>query len=80
MDTTTIAETMERGIARLKVARPRLTSRIERAEHILVTQLHHERQPPGEGSRSCGRLPLVRGPLRLEALPELSGGPGGLEL
>ena len=39
MDTTTIAETMERDIARLKSARPRLTSRIERAEHILVTQL-----------------------------------------
>jgi hypothetical protein len=39
MDTTTIAETMERDVARLKSARPRLTSRIERAEHILVTQL-----------------------------------------
>ena len=39
MDTTTIAETMERDIARLKAARPTLTSRIERAEHILVTQL-----------------------------------------
>jgi hypothetical protein len=39
MDTTTIAETMERDIARLKSARPRLTSRIERAEHILVAQL-----------------------------------------
>jgi hypothetical protein len=39
MDTTTIAETMERDIARLKSARPRLKSRIERAEHILVTQL-----------------------------------------
>jgi hypothetical protein len=39
MDTTTIAEIMERDIARLKSARPHLTSRIERAEHILVTQL-----------------------------------------
>lgn len=39
MDTTTIAETMERDIARLKAARPHLSSRIERAEHILVTQL-----------------------------------------
>jgi len=39
VDTTTIAETMERDIARLKAARPRLTRRIERAEHILVTQL-----------------------------------------
>jgi hypothetical protein len=39
MDTTTIAETMERDIARLKSLRPRLTSRIERAEHILGTQL-----------------------------------------
>ncbi len=39
MDTTTIAETMERDIARLKSARPQLASRIERAEHILVSQL-----------------------------------------
>jgi hypothetical protein len=39
MDTTTIAETMERDIARLMAARPHLVSRIERAEHILVTQL-----------------------------------------
>ncbi len=39
MDTITIAETMERDIARLKAARPRLESRIARAEHILVTQL-----------------------------------------
>lgn len=39
MDTTTIAEIMERDIARLKAARPQLTSRIERAEHILVSQL-----------------------------------------
>jgi uncharacterized Zn finger protein len=39
MDTISVAETMERDIARLKAARPRLTSRIERAEHILVTQL-----------------------------------------
>jgi len=39
MGTTTIAETMERDIARLKAARPHLGSRIERAEHILVTQL-----------------------------------------
>ena len=39
MDTTTIAEIMERDIACLKSARPRLASRIERAEHILVTQL-----------------------------------------
>jgi len=30
---------MERDIARLKAARPRLASRVERAEHILVTQL-----------------------------------------
>jgi hypothetical protein len=39
VDTTTIAEIMERDIARLKSARPQLASRIERAEHILVTQL-----------------------------------------
>jgi hypothetical protein len=39
VDTTTIAEIMERDIARLKAARPRLRSRIERSEHILVTQL-----------------------------------------
>ncbi len=39
VDTTTIAEIMERDIARLKSARPHLTSRIERAEHILVAQL-----------------------------------------
>jgi hypothetical protein len=39
VDTTTIAEVMERDIARLKAARPHLASRIERAEHILVTQL-----------------------------------------
>lgn len=39
MDTTSIAETMEREISRLKAARPKLASRIERAEHILVTQL-----------------------------------------
>src|SRR5215212_7209200 len=30
---------MERDVARLKSARPHLASRIERAEHILVTQL-----------------------------------------
>jgi hypothetical protein len=30
---------MERDITRLKAARPNLVSRIERAEHILVTQL-----------------------------------------
>jgi len=39
MDTQSLAEIMERDIARLKAARPRLASRIERAEHILVTQL-----------------------------------------
>ena len=39
MDTQSLAEIMERDIARLKTARPRLSSRIERAEHILVTQL-----------------------------------------
>jgi hypothetical protein len=39
MDTISVAETMERDIARLKAARPKLASRIERAEHILVTQL-----------------------------------------
>jgi len=39
MDTTTIAEIMERDIARLKSVRPHLASRIERAEHILVAQL-----------------------------------------
>jgi hypothetical protein len=39
VDTTTIAETMERDIARLKSARPHLGSRIERAEHILDAQL-----------------------------------------
>src|SRR5215216_2729397 len=38
-DTTTIAEIMERDVARLKAARPHFGSRIERAEHILVTQL-----------------------------------------
>jgi hypothetical protein len=39
VDVTSVAEIMERDIARLKSARPKLTSRIERAEHILVTQL-----------------------------------------
>ncbi len=39
MDTISVAENMERDIARLKAARPRLAGRIERAEHILVTQL-----------------------------------------
>jgi len=39
MDTTTIAANMERDIARLKAARPQLVGRVERAEHILVTQL-----------------------------------------
>ncbi len=39
MDTQSVAEIMERDIARLKAARPHLGSRIERAEHILVTQL-----------------------------------------
>jgi hypothetical protein len=39
MDTISVAETMERDIARLKSARPHLGSRIERAEHILVSQL-----------------------------------------
>ena len=42
MDTQSLAEIteiMERDIARLKAARPHLASRIERAEHILVTQL-----------------------------------------
>ena len=39
MDKQSVAEIMERDIARLKTARPHLASRIERAEHILVTQL-----------------------------------------
>jgi len=39
MDTQSVAEIMERDIARLKAARPHLASRIERAEHILVTHL-----------------------------------------
>jgi hypothetical protein len=39
VDVTSVAEAMERDIARLKAARPNLGSRIERAEHILVTQL-----------------------------------------
>ena len=39
MDTLSIAETMERELDRLRTARPRLASRIERAEHILVTQM-----------------------------------------
>jgi len=39
MDKQSVAEIMERDIARLKAARPHLGSRIERAEHILVTQL-----------------------------------------
>jgi len=39
VDTISVAETMERDITRLKAARPNLVSRIERAEHILVTQL-----------------------------------------
>lgn len=39
MDTTTIAEKMEKDLQRLRTARPALDSRISRAEHILVTQL-----------------------------------------
>jgi len=39
MDKQILAEIMERDIARLKAFRPHLASRIERAEHILVTQL-----------------------------------------
>jgi hypothetical protein len=39
MDASSVTEVMERDIARLKTARPKLASRIERAEHILVTQL-----------------------------------------
>jgi hypothetical protein len=39
VDKQSLAEIMERDIARLKAARPSLASRIERAEHILVTQL-----------------------------------------
>ena len=39
MDTQSLAEIMEREISRLKAFRPHLASRIERAEHILVTQL-----------------------------------------
>jgi len=39
VDKQSVAEIMERDIARLKAARPHLASRIERAEHILVTQL-----------------------------------------
>ncbi|MGH3086280.1 MAG: hypothetical protein ACRDSJ_03040 [Rubrobacteraceae bacterium] len=37
--TNTVVDRIEREIARLKAARPHLRSRIERAEHILVTQL-----------------------------------------
>ncbi len=39
MDKQSLAEIMERDVARLKHARPHLASRIERAEGILVTQL-----------------------------------------
>ncbi len=38
-ETHTVVDRIEREIARLKAARPHLSSRIERAEHILVTQL-----------------------------------------
>ncbi|MBA2693281.1 MAG: hypothetical protein H0U65_12455 [Rubrobacter sp.] len=37
--TNTVVGRIEREIARLKAARPRLATRVERAEHILVTQL-----------------------------------------
>ncbi len=37
--TITVVDHIEREIARLKAARPHLTSRVERAEHILVTHL-----------------------------------------
>jgi hypothetical protein len=64
VDTTTIAETMERDIARLKSARPQLASRIERAEHILVSQLSSaNRSRPvkvrvhADGSRSYRFVP-----------------------
>jgi hypothetical protein len=36
---TNFVEAIEREISRLKAARPHLSSRIERAEHILVTHL-----------------------------------------
>ncbi len=39
MDKQILAEIMERDISRLLAARPKLASRIERAEHILVSQL-----------------------------------------
>ncbi len=50
MDKQILAEIMERDIARLKAARPNLGSRIERAEHILVSQL----------STSNGARPIKR--------------------
>ncbi len=37
--TATVVDHIEREIARLKAARPRLSTRVERAEHIIVTQL-----------------------------------------
>ncbi len=41
MDTTTIHYTdrIERELSRLRSARPQLAGRVDRAEHILVTQL-----------------------------------------
>ncbi len=37
--TNTVVDRIEREIARLKAARPRLSTRVERAEHIIVTHL-----------------------------------------
>lgn len=39
IESTSVVDHIEREIARLTVARPHLTSRIERAEHILVIHL-----------------------------------------
>ncbi len=61
VESTSVVDRIEREIARLTTARPHLTSRIERAEHILVT---HLATPNGahkpvkvrvhaDGSRSC---------------------------
>ncbi len=66
--TNTVVDRIEREIARLKAARPHLATRVERAEHIIVTHLstaHGTHRPVkvrvhADGSRSysvrsCGK-------------------------
>ncbi len=60
--TDTIAERVEQELERLRAARPRLDSRISRAENILVTHLSCRRQRVIRVRVSGGRARfLVRG-------------------